>query len=172
MDKTLRPRASKTLKLAGQHRLVVSKSAERHTLQLVTTSGSNPITIEVTSEGIALKIEGPDIALQASGALSLSAQKLRLEGRGGVEIASGGDLRVAAEGTLTNHAGAIVNRAVRGCIDVKASDDVKLSGERVMVNCDDTVNRYYREPSRLDQPAQAKAALPEASRQAKASKQD
>lgn len=172
MDKTPRGRTSKTLKLAGQHRLVVSKSAERHTLQLVTTSGANPITIEVTNEGIALKIDGPDIALQASGTLSLSAQNLRLEGCGGVEIVSGGDLRIAAEGTLTNHAGALVNRADRGCIDVKASDDVKLSGERVMVNCDGTVNRYFREPPRLDQPAQVKVALPEASRQAKASKQD
>jgi hypothetical protein len=150
MEKTRRGNANqKALKLAGRNRLVITKTGAAHTLQLVTSDGATPICIEVTSRGIALRIDGPEVALHAAGRLSLSAQKLVLKGSRGIEIASGGDLKIAATGELRSDAGGHVVRAVRGSVDVKASDDVKLSGERVMVNCDETVDRYYREPAAL-----------------------
>jgi hypothetical protein len=96
----------------------------------VTPAGSTPITIEVTARGVTLRVEAPEIALHASGDLSLSAETLKVEGRRVLTLASGGELAVAAEG---------------GSVSVEASDDVKLTSERVMVNCDETIDRYYRD---------------------------
>jgi hypothetical protein len=158
------------LELAGRHRLLVEQTDEGHVVRLVTADGSTPIRIAVTSQGVALMLDGPKIALQASGALSLSAETLTLQGRSGVEIASGGDLTMAVAGDLHSHAYAHVVRAERGCVDVKASDDVRLSGERVMVNCDETVNRYFREPQILNQRGPTPEALPGAAPQTPANK--
>jgi hypothetical protein len=46
-------------------------------------------------------------------------------------------------GDLTSRARAQVLRADAGSVDIKASDDVTLVGERVMVNCDETVDRHF-----------------------------
>jgi hypothetical protein len=158
------------IELAGRHRIEVHQEGDGHVVRLVIPDGSTPISIEVTSRGVVLKIDGPGIALQASGALSLSADRLSLRGRQGVEIASDGDLQLAVAGELHSHAAAHVVRAERGCVDVKASDDVRLSGERVMVNCDETVQRYYREPPALTPPEPAPKALSAAPEQTPANK--
>ena len=159
-----------SLELAGRHRLLVVRVDGGHSVQIITPEGTTPITIRVTSQGVDLKIHGPGIALNASGALSLSAEKLILEGREGVTIASGGDLELAVAGEMKSHARAHMVRATGGSVSVKASDDVKLSGERVMVNCDETVDRHYRQPAVLNRPANAQAALPSAPPTTRASK--
>lgn len=133
-----------SLVLAGQHRLLVTQVEGGHSVQIVTPQGATPVVIEVTSHGVTVKVDGPGIALRASGALSLSAETLTLEGRQGVTIASGGDLDVGVAGDLTTRARTQVVRADAGSVDIKASDDVKLVGERVMVNCDETVDRHFR----------------------------
>jgi hypothetical protein len=139
-----------SLELAGQHQLVVTQVEGGHSVQIVTPRGATPVVIEVTSQGITMRIDGPGIALRAAGALSLSAETLTLEGRQGVTIASGGDLDVGVAGDLTSRARAQVVRADAGSVDIKASDDVKLVGERVMVNCDETVDRHFRGASAID----------------------
>jgi hypothetical protein len=138
------------LELAGDHRLLVARTDQGHCVRIVPPGGATAIVIDVTSQGITLRVDGPEIAIHASGALSLSADQLRLEGRRGVAIASGGDLEIAVAGDARSHARAHLVRAEAGTVAVKASDDVTLSGERVMVNCDETVDRYFREPSALD----------------------
>jgi hypothetical protein len=145
--------------MPGSNRLVVTRKRVADRLQLIAADSSAPITIEVTRQGIALKIDGPDVALHASGALSLSARRLVLAGSEAVEIAGGREVQIHTAGELRSEAGWQTLRASHGTIDVKASDDVKLSGERVMVNCDDTVNRYFRDSRELPS---GRASPPEA----------
>lgn len=135
-----------TLELASAHRLLVERVAGGSEIRVVSPNGSTPITIEVTERGVSLRIDGANIALHATKDLSISAERLVLEGRGEVVLQSGGDLELAAAGDLKSTAQQQIVRAERGSVDVRASDDVKMAGERVLVNCDETVNRYYRKP--------------------------
>lgn len=113
-------------------------------MRLVTPDGATPIVIEVTNGGVTLRIGAAQVAVEAAGDLSLSADRLALRGRRGVSVSSGGDLELVAAGDLQSRAEAHLLHAERGSVDVKASDDVKLAGERVMVNCDETVDRHFR----------------------------
>jgi hypothetical protein len=135
-----------TLELAARHRLQIDQTEEGNELRLISPDGSTPITLEITSRGVVLRIESTGIALHASGNLSLSAEHLTLQGRTALSLTSGGDLHLDAAGDLHSRAQAQVLRAEQGCVEVKASDDVKISGERVMVNCDETVDRYDGDP--------------------------
>jgi hypothetical protein len=135
-----------TLELADRHRLLIDQTEGGNELRLISPDGSTPITLEISSRGVVLRIESPGIALHASGNLSLSAEHLTLHGRTALSLASGGDLHLDAAGDLHSSAQAQVLRAERGGVEVKATDDVKISGERVMVNCDETVDRYQRLP--------------------------
>lgn len=135
------------LDLAGRHRMWVDPVPDGHVVRFVTPEGAVPIAVVVTAAGITLKLDSPTVTLEASGTLNLSADRLLLGGRQGVEIASGGAMTLAAAGELSSVARAHAIRAEQGSVAVKASDDVKLSGERVMVNCDETIDRYYRQPT-------------------------
>ncbi|HVY37303.1 MAG TPA: hypothetical protein VHM31_05190 [Polyangia bacterium] len=137
---------SQTLDLAGRHQLVVERSDRGDSLRLVSPDGATPIVIEVTSGGVTLRIGAPHVAIEAAGDLSIAADRLALRGRQEVSVSSGGDLQLVAAGDLESRAQGQLLRAERGSVDVKASDDVKLAGERVMVNCDETVDRYFRPP--------------------------
>ncbi len=131
-----------TVELAARHRLIIDQTEQGNALRLISPDGSTPITLEISNAGVVLRIESPGIALHASGNLSLSAEHLTLHGRTSLDLASGGDLNLNAAGDLHSRAQAQVLRAERGCVDIKASDDVKISGERVLVNCDETVDRH------------------------------
>lgn len=135
-----------TLELTGRHRLLLERSNQGDSLRLVTPDGSTPIVIEVTSAGVTLRISAPNVALEAAGDLSIGADRLALRGRREVSVSSGGDLELTAAGDMQSRAEGHLLHAQRGSVDVKASDDVKLAGERVMVNCDETVDKYFRPP--------------------------
>ena len=137
---------SETLELTGRHQLLLERSDRGDALRLVTPDGATPIVIEVTNAGVTLRIAAPNVALEAAGDLAIGADRLALRGRRGVSVSSGGDLELVAAGDLQSRAAAHLLHSQAGSVDVKASDDVKLVGERVMVNCDETVDRYFRPP--------------------------
>ncbi len=139
---------NESLELAGRHRLVIERSGEGDALRLVAPDGSTPIVIEVANGGVTLRITAPKVALEASGDLSIGADRLALHARRELTVSSGGDLALVAAHDMESRAQAHLVRAEQGSVDVKASDDVKLAGERVMVNCDETVDRYFRPPAK------------------------
>lgn len=135
---------TQVLDLSAQYRLLVDQTERGTALRLVSPNGTTPLVLEITDQGVVLRVDSPSIALHSSGDLSLSAEHLSLRGRSGLTLASGGDLQVEAEGDLTTRAQSQVVRAELGSVEIKASDDVKLVGERVLVNCDETVDEYHR----------------------------
>jgi hypothetical protein len=143
------PNDSKTLQLAAAHRLVIAPIDKGgDALRLIAPDGSIPLIVNITSQGVELQISSLGISLHTSGDLIISADHLRLEGRNGLALASGSDLDLTAAHDLNSRAQAQMIAAEQGGVDVRASDDVKLSGERVMVNCDETVDKIYRAPPR------------------------
>jgi len=134
------------VQLAGRHRLIVRRTETGEAIQLLTPDGSAPLTIEITSAGVRVHLAAPSVALETQGDLTLSADRLTLHGRKGLALTSGGDLDLAAKGDLHSTAQAQVLRAEQGEVNIKASDDVRVTGERVMVNCDETIDYFRPKP--------------------------
>jgi len=134
------------VQLAGRHRLIVRRTERGDAVQLLTPDGAAPLTIEITSAGVRIQLAAPSVALETQGDLTLSADHLTLHGRKGLALTSGGDLDLAAKGDLHSTAQAQVLRAEQGEVNIKASDDVRVSGERVMVNCDETIDYFRPKP--------------------------
>jgi uncharacterized protein (DUF2345 family) len=89
----------------------------------------------VTATGPVLRFDGPSLALDARGALSISADSIAIRARQDLQLSAGGDAQVTVSGDLEVAAQAQTFRASAGDVQVKANDDVKLNGERVLLNC-------------------------------------
>jgi hypothetical protein len=97
--------------LVGSHRLEVDTSdPAEHRLVLRLPAGGAVLRVAITAAGVQLELTGSDLALRASGELSIDADRVALHGRRGLALTSGGDVRI------------------------EASDDVCIDGERVKLN--------------------------------------
>src|SRR5262249_47563506 len=104
-------------------------------LRIVSPDGVVSLSIVLTPAGPVLHFGGAGLAIQTDGQLAGSAGRIVLHGRDGVAVRTGGDLAIQADGDL--HAAARIQTltATRGNVNVRANDDVRLDGERVLVNC-------------------------------------
>lgn len=96
-------------------------------LTIVGPDGRNVVTVLWTPAGAVLRFEGNGLRLETPGTLALSADRVEIDGRQGVSIRSEGDLDTRAR--IQDH------EATLGNVNIRANDDVRLNGERVMVNC-------------------------------------
>ena len=135
MSDALRVIDSQSLDLVGGQQLVLERSKTEDVLRVVSVDGRVTLSIHVTDKGPVLRFEGAALAIQTSGELAIEAQQLHLHGRAGLTLTAGGDVVVATPGDLHSHARIQNITADRGNVNVRANDDVKLNGERVMVNC-------------------------------------
>lgn len=130
-----RAEAPEAVELGGDYALVVDRSAEDDVLTLRGPSGHTELSLHLTEEGPVLRFGGQGLRIVADANLSLSAEELRLEGRSGLTLESGGDLDLKAARDLRSEARiqSIIGRL--GNVNVEANDDVRIDGERVLVNC-------------------------------------
>lgn len=126
----------RTLELSGGGSLVLSESGERSRIELFDPSGQLTLSVVMTPEGPVLKLGGAGLKLDVEGELSFSADNVKIEGRESVEITSGGEMRTEAAGRSYQHARSHEIVSELGDVRLKANDDVRLNGERVMVNCE------------------------------------
>ena len=123
------------LALTGQQSLVLSRREDGDLIQFMSAQGVVVLSVEVTSRGPVLRFEGKALTLQIEGDLAIDAESLHLHGRKGVSLSTEGDLTLQARGDLCSEA-RIQNVAATLCnVNVRANDDVRLNGERVLVNC-------------------------------------
>ncbi|KIG16485.1 hypothetical protein DB30_04398 [Enhygromyxa salina] len=127
--------------LAGHHRLEIRRTregGESDTVELFNHGGAVMVVIELSERGPILRFEGPGLTLRATGELILEAERLKLRSEKGLDIETGGDLRLHADGDLHSTARIQTIRAELGDAVVEANDDVRIDGERVLVNCTTT----------------------------------
>lgn len=120
--------------VANQH-LIIERGIQTDILNIVGSDGKLTLSIEITSKGSILKIEGASLAIQATGDLAIEADKVAVHGRTGLSLSTNGDVRIQASGNLYSTAKIQKITAELGDIDVKANDDVKIDGERIRMNC-------------------------------------
>ena len=124
-----------TLELRGRRRLVVHRQDHSDVLHLLGSEGETSLTIEVTERGTILRFSGAAVTIEAAGSLSIEADRLALHGRSGLSLTSGGDVRILTPADLRSEARIQTVTATLGNVNIKANDDVRINGERVMVNC-------------------------------------
>jgi hypothetical protein len=104
------------------------------TVELVDAHGNATLELVITDAEVRLLVKGADLAVRMSGALSIDAARIDLRGRDGVTITSGGDVSLEAAGGLLTTARSHAVVATRGGVQITASDDVILDGERILLN--------------------------------------
>jgi hypothetical protein len=124
------------LQLVGEQRLRVDHAAGGSILSLIGREGRVSLTVRVTPDGPVLEFAGAGLRLLTDGNLDVAARNIRLVAAEDLQLVSGGDLSVAACGELTTTAAGQEIVATRGDVQVRANDDVRMNGERVMMNCD------------------------------------
>jgi hypothetical protein len=133
-SKTRRRAPATSLALAGRHRLEVEKARASDTIRVLDRSGTVALTVRVTPGGLSICVESGALTLQSSGTLRVDADRLELRGRSGVSIESEGDAALAVAGDLTVRASSQELRATLGDVRLAANDDVKVDGERILLN--------------------------------------
>jgi hypothetical protein len=126
---------AQTLQLVGDQQLVVESSSAENILHVIGRDGFVKLALHVTPDGPVVKFEGAGILIQSTGTLAIDAQSVVIRGREGVALVSGGNAEVRVAGDLTCEARVQSLTATLGNVNIKANDDVKLNGERVMMNC-------------------------------------
>lgn len=130
--------------LTGGRELRIERGEGQDVLHVLDPLGQSQITIEVTAAGTVVRASGPKLRLESAGELELSAKKLSLDAeqisvraRAGLDLHSESDARLSADGALETSGRSQLHRAELGSVRVQANDDVRLDGERVMVNCEE-----------------------------------
>ena len=112
--------------LAHNNTLVVEPGVDGSVLRLYAADGKQTIALRITAAGLELDFVG-GLTLRTDGDLSLSARRIDLNATDGMSLTTAGEL------TTTGRSQTIV--ADLGDVRLKANDDVRLNGERVLVNC-------------------------------------
>lgn len=98
-------------------------------------SGAVTLAIQIMPDTFNVTIEAPGALELRCGQLTLAAEgDLRLEANGDLVQSVGGDVQVRAGGRLDHVAEAVRVRGARGCVELRARDDVQVRGERVLLN--------------------------------------
>lgn len=111
----------------GEHFLHIEPAADGHHLRIVGPGGGQSVEIVVTPQGPVLRL-GSGLRIELVGDLAVDAERVVLHGRNGVTLTSGAEVAIAAATHLTA-------KADLGDVRVKANDDLRLDGERILMNC-------------------------------------
>ena len=133
--------AARELDLASGRRVTVEEDGQDQ-LTVRGPEGDVELRVRFTATGPVLTFAAAALDLKTPGRLDLECGSLRVRSRHGVEIEAGGDLVqnvegqhvLRAEGGSTVEAHAVEIRSRKGDVRVQANDDVRIEGERVLLN--------------------------------------
>lgn len=105
--------------------------------------GEIELDVVLTENGPRLRFKAADLALQADGKVQVDCDEFRVratsaivhETPGDKAESVGGNAVTVVQGDVRTAGRTVGIQAIRGDVRVKANDDVKLTGERVLLNC-------------------------------------
>jgi hypothetical protein len=138
------PGAPSALELRGGYRVEVEHGSASDTLSLRAPSGDLVIAVTLTPEGPVLRLSGARVELTAP-TLALTCDDLALRAKRSALVEVGGDLVEAIGGARQTHVTGALHVAAKdvalaarqGEMRLEANDDVRVKGERVLLNSDD-----------------------------------
>lgn len=137
--------AAQSVVLPSGRTIEVQSVADADVLRFRAPSGECVLTIHLTDAGPVVRVAGADLEVRSSKRLSLDCEEFHLRASGSAAIDVGGDLRErvggsvhrAARGDAITEAQHVRTEARPGGIELRANDDVRVTGERVLLNSDD-----------------------------------
>ena len=125
---------------SGREVTVEGGASDRITVR--NPQGLVELSIRFTAEGPVLSFAAAAIDLKSEGAIRMDCERLELRARKELSVSSEGDLRETVAGQKVSEVGGRASlvahdvrvQARRGDVAVKANDDVRLDGERVLLN--------------------------------------
>ncbi len=138
------------LALTEGYSALASSAGDR--LDVKAPDGRVCLSIQMTPEGPRVEIAAAALAVTAAGTLSLAADTLRLDARRDLAITTGGDVNIEAAGALVTRAVEQRIEATLGDVRIGANDDVRVDGERVLLNSPEAprLRRLDREAAALE----------------------
>lgn len=121
------------IKLPGGQRLLLRSDGDDSVIR-IEASGTTVVNIRITADGAELLFED-GLRMRAEGKLVLDGDQVTIRGREDLRLKSGGEVSIHAEGDFYTEGRVQHIRATLGNVNVKANDDVKLRGERILLNC-------------------------------------
>ncbi len=129
------PSKETTVTLSGDHTLRVIRESSEDRLEIADAHGRVMLTIRMSEKGPCIELQGAQLTLKTTGQLRIDADRCHIHGRRGLALTSGGDVVLHTPGDLHSSARIQNIRATLGNVNVQANDDIRLNGERVLVNC-------------------------------------
>jgi len=114
---TTQPLAQSHIALGGYH-LVLERTETGGVLRLVGPDGAQPLEVAITPEGPVLRLR-TGLAVVVDGQLALTADQMSLHARRALRLTSDEQVDIRSGGDVA----------------LRASDDVRLNGERIDLNC-------------------------------------
>ena len=105
----------------------LTRDGDNDALVITSPQGRVEMEIRFTAEGPILSFTSAAVRLESPTSVSLSCDDFRVRARGEVDIAAEKTARVEGHGVEV--------RSRRRDVHLKANDDVRLDGERVLLNC-------------------------------------
>lgn len=139
---TEKSREKTILKMDFGNILIVN--TEKQEIKLVDNNKTTQLIISVKEKGLSLAINAFEINIHATDELNFSSKTIKMSASEKIEIKTDGDLEFKIEkdcnseigGASQSNAKTQLIRANLGNVEMKANDDVRLDGERVLFNCD------------------------------------
>src|SRR5690606_1773062 len=127
-----------------KHGFKLTISQEGSQINIMNESGQH-ISIDISEKGLSLHTNAENLHLQANKEINLSAEKIILDAEKEINLKSKGNIITAAEKNTLQESGLVHKNVAEdqkiianlGSVEVKANDDVKIDGERVLFNCED-----------------------------------
>jgi len=115
---------------------------DNQALRIADQHGAVELEIELRETGPVVRVRAAALAVETQGPLSFDCERFELRAREGIRLASDGDFTTTAGGDLdlraSGHAHwegkAVRIRARTGEAQLEAHDDVRLDGERILLN--------------------------------------
>jgi uncharacterized protein (DUF2345 family) len=131
-----------SIKFRSGNILVIDKVADE--IKLLGKDQELQLVISIKKEGLIVNVNASQLNINSTDELNLSSKKINIEASEQINIKSEGNLvQQIAKDCLTETAGTNKNiarvqklTATLGNVEIKANDDLRLDGEKVLLNCD------------------------------------
>jgi hypothetical protein len=134
------PMPSTKEQLALSHGRTLSLDAQL--LSIIDANGVLELAIELRADGPLVRVRATQLRVQTEGEIAVSCQRFAVDASDGIRLTTEGDFTSSVAGDVSCRAGGLAHwegrdvrvRARRGETQIEAHDDVRIDGERVLLN--------------------------------------
>ncbi|MFO7567814.1 MAG: hypothetical protein R6X02_34560 [Enhygromyxa sp.] len=128
------------ISLADGRNLAIAR--EERSLRITDREGVVELEIELRERGPIVRVRAAALQVETQGEIALGCDRFELRAKDGIRLATTGDLSASVSGDIDCRAAghahwegkAVRLRARRGEARLEAHDDVRVEGERILLN--------------------------------------